>query len=360
MLAEATAAYDRELELIWQEIQQRESLREALQLDDLLTRFPRHAPRLRQQIDMHRGLASPASQTQLEELPASGGAPSTHGADTAASRRRLPSIPGHELLGVLGQGTMGTVYLARQAGDNRLVAVKMLRGGALADSVALAHFRFEAETLGQLHHPNIVEIYGVGNHEGRAFYALEYVGGGDLRDRLDCVPQPARHSAELIQKLSLALDSVHRLGVVHRDLNPANILLTVDGEPKIADFGLAERVEPGPGHAQNGEIAGTPSYMAPEQTDPTMNKIGPATDLYALGAILYEMLTGLPPFQGRSFIDILHRIRTVPPTPPSRIEPSTPRDLEAICLKCLEKEPSRRYSSALALARDLEAFLADA
>jgi serine/threonine protein kinase len=359
MLAEATAARDRALELIWQEIQQRESLGEALQLDDLLTRFPSHAPRLRQQIEMHRELTSPPSQTRLEELPATGDTPSTDRADTTAFRR-LPSIPGYELLTVLGQGTMGTVYLARQAGLNRLVAVKMVHGGAHAGPVVLAHFRFEAETLGQLHHPNIVEIHGVGNHEGHVFCALEYVGGGDLRHRLKGVPQPARHSAKLIQKLALALDSVHRLGVVHRDLNPANILLTADGRPKIADFGLAERLELGAGHTQNGEIVGTPSYMAPEQADPTMNEIGPATDLYALGAILYEMLTGRPPFQGSNFIDTRHQIRTVPPTPPSRLEPSTPRDLEAICLKCLEKEPSRRYSNALALARDLEAFLADA
>jgi eukaryotic-like serine/threonine-protein kinase len=311
----------------------------------------RHRSRLRQQIDMYRELTSPPKHARLEE----------HSTDRpdALPFLGLPSIPGYELLAVLGRGAMGTVYLARQAGPDRLVAVKMVRGGAHAGAVALAGFRVEVETLGRLHHPNIVEMYGVGEHEGDVFCALEYVGGGDLRRRLEGVAQPARRSARLIQALAFAVDAVHRLGVVHRDLKPANILLTAEGLPKIADFGLADRLAIGGGRSQSGEIIGTPSYMAPEQTDTTVNEVGPSTDVYALGAILYELLTGRPPFHGSSFIDVAHRIRTAPPTPPSRLQRSIPRDLETICLKCLEKEPSRRYPNALELARDLESIVTD-
>jgi serine/threonine protein kinase len=270
---------------------------------------------------------------------------------------------------------MGVVYLARQIGLGRLVALKMLPAEAQSNSAALARFRTEAEAVGRLQHPNIVQVYEVGEADGRPYLALEYVDGTSLARTLAGKPLPARQAAELVQTLARAIHVAHQQQIVHRDLKPANVLLQIancrlqiDGEsgdksaisnlqsaiPKITDFGLAKLLDGAVGQTQSGAVLGTPPYMAPEQAASKSRDIGPATDVYALGAILYEALTGRPPFQGETPLETLQQVVGEEPVSPSRLRPKLPRDLETICLKCLQKEPARRYGSAAALADDLQ------
>jgi predicted Ser/Thr protein kinase len=271
--------------------------------------------------------------------------------------REEVTIKGYQILDVLGRGGMGVVYRARQAGLNRLVALKMILSGEFAGENEISRFRDEAEAVARLQHPNIVQIYEVGEQGGRPFFSLEYVDGGNLDDRLDGSPHPAAQAAQLVETLARAVHAAHERGIVHRDLKPANILLTRDGQPKITDFGLAKRLDSDLGQTRTGTIIGTPNYMAPEQAEGRTRDIGPATDVHALGAILYDMLTGRPPFQAASVFEALEMVRSREPVPPSRLQPKLPRDLETICLKCLHKVPARRYTSALALAEDLRHFL---
>jgi hypothetical protein len=251
---------------------------------------------------------------------------------------------------------MGIVYRARHVRLKRLVALKKILAGAWADEEDRARFRVEAEAVARLQHPNIVQIFEVGEHRGQPFCALEYVGGGTLADRLAGTLQPARPAASLVRTLALAMDAAHRRGIVHRDLKPANILLAEDGSPKVADFGLAKRLDQETAQTLTGAVLGTPAYMAPEQAA-GQKEVGPAADVYALGAILYEMLTGRPPFRGVTVLDTLEQVRTREPVPPRRLQAQVPRDLETICLKCLEKQPRRRYASAAELADRLQLFL---
>jgi len=271
----------------------------------------------------------------------------------------LPQVAGYEIQEVLGHGGMGVVYKARQLGLNRMVALKMVLAGASASPQDLARFRAEAEAVAQLQHPNIVQIHDIGEQGGCPFLALEYVGGGSLAAHLDGTPVAPRQAAELVLALARAVQHAHEVGIVHRDLKPANVLLQPDGTPKIADFGLAKRSESDHARTETGTILGSPSYMAPEQAAGRTNEIGPATDLYALGVILYELLTGRPPFKGASLLETIEQVRENDPVPPRFLQPKTPRDLETICLKCLEKQPRRRYASAADLAADLRAFLHD-
>jgi WD40 repeat protein/serine/threonine protein kinase len=275
-------------------------------------------------------------------------------ADGAAT---YPEIPGYEILGELGRGGMGVVYKARQADLNRFVALKMILAGAHAEPEHLARFRREAEAVAQLEHPHIVQIHEIGQHQGLPFFCLEFVEGGSLAARLAGTPQPARQAAALVETLAQAMQVAHERGIVHRDLKPANVLLTAAGEPKISDFGLAKRLGADAGQTQSGAIMGSPSYMAPEQAAGSIHDIGPASDIYALGAILYELLTGRPPFRAATVLDTLEQVRHQPPVPPRQLQPRTPRDLETICLKCLQKEIHLRYPSAAALADDLQRFL---
>jgi eukaryotic-like serine/threonine-protein kinase len=278
-------------------------------------------------------------------------------ADAPTAAPPLPDVAGYEILQVIGHGGMGVVYKARQIGLNRIVALKMVLAGANASPHSLARFRAEAEAVAQLAHPNIVQIYEIGEREGCPYLALEFVPGGSLERRLDGTPVGAAQAAELVLALARAVQHAHQRGIVHRDLKPANVLLLADGTPKIADFGLAKRADADYTHTQTGAILGSPSYMAPEQAAGATDKIGPATDIYALGVILYELLTGRPPFKGATVIETMEQVREHDPPPPRTLQPKTPRDLEIICLKCLEKQPHRRYTSAAELAEDLQAFL---
>jgi tetratricopeptide (TPR) repeat protein len=268
-----------------------------------------------------------------------------------------PTVPGYEILGELGRGGMGVVYKARKLNLDRLVALKMILVGAHAGPQELARFRAEAEVVARLHHPGIVQIYEIGEHEGLPYLALEYVEGNSLAKQLDGTPQNTRSAAELVQSLARAMRAAHECGVIHRDLKPANVLLAADGTAKITDFGLAKQLDKEGGQTQSGAIVGTPAYMAPEQAQARHQEIGPAADLYALGVILYELLTGRPPFRSEKPLDTLWQVIHQEPVAPSRLQPSVPRDLETICLKCLQKEPGRRYQSAAALAEDLGRFL---
>jgi serine/threonine protein kinase len=310
----------------------------------------------------------------------------THGQATHAGE--MPSIPGFEIRAVLGHGGMGVVYQAWQFSLKRHVALKMILAGEHAGAQHLARFRTEAQAVAQLQHPNIVQIYEIGEHQGRPFLCLEYVDGGSLAAKLNHQPQPAEGSARFVELLARAMHYTHEHGIVHRDLKPANVLLSGrvlsggvlsggvlsggvlsgDGsgashhsplttqQPKITDFGLAKQLQDDSGQTMSGAVMGTPSYMAPEQASGKTHEIGPLADVYALGGILYEMLTGRQPFHGDTHVETLRQVMHDEPIPPRKLQPSVPRDLETICLKAMAKEPGRRYPSALALAQDLERF----
>jgi len=271
-----------------------------------------------------------------------------------------PQVPGFEILDELGRGGMGVVYHARQTNLNRSVALKMLVAGKFADAALLGRFRLEADAVARLNHPHIVQIYEVGQVEGQPYFSLEYVSGGSLASRIDRQPQSPEFAARLVATLAEAVQYAHEQGIVHRDLKPANVLLATDGTPKITDFGLAKLATSESNYTRTGDIMGTPSYMAPEQASGVTKQIGPACDIYALGAILYELLTGRPPFQGSEPLETVMLVLSDDPVAPRRLVPRVPRDLETICLKCLEKSPRRRYSSAAELAADLYRFLSGA
>jgi serine/threonine-protein kinase len=300
----------------------------------------------------------------------------------------LPRIPGYEVQAVLGHGGMGVVYKARHLRLNRTVGLKMLLAGPYAAPHELARFQREAEAVAGLRHGNIVQVYDVAEHEGRPYFTMEFVEGGSLGQKLAGRPQPARQAAALVATLAAAVQAAHDGGIVHRDLKPTNVLLQrkseipnpksqirdpkspstsplllsdsefriSDFDPKIADFGLARHFDTELALTLSGARVGTPCYMAPEQAMGKTRAIGPATDVYALGAILYEMLTGRPPFRGETATETELQVIYQDPVPPSRLNAKVPRDLETICLKCLHKDPQRRYATATALAEDLQRF----
>jgi serine/threonine-protein kinase len=253
---------------------------------------------------------------------------------------------------------MGVVYKARQIGLNRLVALKMILAGDHAPAEERRRFQTEAEVIARLQHAHIVQIFEVRACDGVPFFSMEHCPGGSLADRLDGTPMVARDAATLVQAIGRAVHAAHGWGVVHRDLKPANVLLGADGTPKVADFGLAKQVD-APERTASNALLGTPSYMAPEQARGQTRQVGPASDVYALGAILYECLTGRPPFKAATVMDTLQQVVNDEPVSPRRLQPTVPRDLETVCLKCLCKEPAGRYPTAAALAEDLQRFLSD-
>jgi WD40 repeat protein len=274
----------------------------------------------------------------------------------------FPTVPGYVIEKELGRGGMGVVYQARRVGLSRPVALKMILANPHAGPKGVERLRQEAEAVARLRHPNIVQIYDVGESEGSPYLALEFAEGGSLVGRLRGDPQPALPAARLVETLARAIHYAHEHHIIHRDLKPANILLAPPAEPgeyglpKVSDFGLAKRLDEEGNGSHSGDVVGTPNYMAPEQAASNPRGVGPAADIWALGAVLYEMLTGRPPFKGATPLDTVVQVLHEEPVPPGRLRPGLPRDLETICLKCLQKEPARRYASASALADDLHRF----
>ena len=269
----------------------------------------------------------------------------------------IQSIPGYQIQGELGRGGMGVVYLARQDGLNRKVALKMVLTGMHASENEKTRFLAEAEAVAAVRHVGVVQVFDFGTRDGCPFFALEYLPGGSLSAKLNGTPMSAMESASLVERIGLAVQAAHAAGIVHRDLKPANILFDADGTPKVTDFGLARRSDSISGLTQTGAILGTPSYMPPEQASGG-DTVGTAADIYALGAILYECLTGRPPFRADSHIETIRQVISDEPVPPSRLNTKVPRDLETIVLKCLSKDSRRRYPTASALSQDLARFQA--
>jgi WD40 repeat protein/tRNA A-37 threonylcarbamoyl transferase component Bud32 len=271
---------------------------------------------------------------------------------------RVRCFGDYEIHKELGRGGMGVVYKARQISLNRPVALKMIRSGELADEAELRRFQNEAEAVAMMDHPGIVSVYEVGQHDGQRYFSMKLIDGGSLAARLDRYRDNPRAVARLVAEAAQAVGHAHRRGLLHRDLKPANILLDDQGHSHITDFGLAKKVEGGSELTQSGAILGTPAYMAPEQASGRRGAVTTASDVYGLGAILYALLTGRAPFGGDSVAETLQAVREQVPSPPSKHNPRVPRDLEVICLRCLEKDPRRRYASAEALAEDLSHWLA--
>ena len=274
----------------------------------------------------------------------------------AAPGRFPRRFGGYELLAKLGEGGMGVVYKARQFAPERLVALKVIRSGQLAAEEDVRLFRKEANEAARLDHPNIVPVYEVGEHDGLHFFTMKLIEGGSLNQRLDRYRNDPKAAAQLVTTVARSVHYAHQRQLLHRDLKPGNILLNADGQPHVADFGLAKRLDGESTSSQSGAVVGTPEYMAPEQARGE-KRLTTAVDVYALGGVLYALLTGRPPFRdpGGGGL-VLVKVLTEEPTPPSKVRPGVPRDLEAVCLKCLTKEPVLRYGSAEALAEDLEAL----
>jgi serine/threonine-protein kinase len=338
-------------ELLSLEIHYRRQRGELPTADEYLSRFP--------QLDraaLEAELVSEPSSIHANPLAAT--------VQGTPSRRIAPPGPGvrvrylgdYELLQEVAHGGMGVVYKARQLSLNRLVAVKMILAGELATQEAHDRFHAEAEAAAALDHPNIVPVFEVGEYEGQHYFSMSYVDGQSLAARLADGPLPPREAAELVVTVAEAVEYAHQRGVIHRDIKPSNILIDCHGRPRVTDFGLAKQVDRGSELTATGQALGTPSYMAPEQAAGQINAVSPASDVYGLGALLYALLTGRPPFQAATPLETLTQVVAREPVPPRRLNPAVPKDLETISLKCLEKAIPRRYPSAQALADDPGAF----
>lgn len=340
------------LDLIYNEIFLREQQGDEPQLEEYLRRFPEFESQLRVQFEVHQMIQEGVRELASSKVTFG----HQHERETPSSQPAQVAVPGYEILGQLGRGGMGVVYLARQVDLKRRVALKMILSGPHASAAERTRFRIEAEAVARLQHPNIVQIFEVNEQDGIPYLALELVDGTNLADQLEQAPWPTLAATRLVETLARAIHHAHQQGIIHRDLKPGNVLLTSTGIPKITDFGLAKLLDADTAPTTTTGFLGTPHYMAPEQTAKSSRFIGPATDIHALGAVLYELLTGRPPFDGATALDVLEQVRFYDPLPPSHWQGHVPRDLETICLKCLAKEPRQRYASALDLAEDLRRF----
>lgn len=346
---------DEELATLLDQVTQQQQNGQQPDFDALGRQHPQWIDELRQlahvaELANQFGSAVLTSQTTAPHAPTIPQSPPTENFD------------GYNLLGEIGRGAMGVVYKAWDPQLQRIVALKMLLGGEHASAVDLARFRTEAQAAARLAHRNIIPVYKVGEYASRAYFSMQYVEGPTLADLAHKGPMDQREAARLVSLIAQGVQAAHQQGILHRDLKPANVLIDKEGQPVITDFGLAKRAwMDSRGSAgrltTSGAIVGTPSYMAPEQAAALAGSIGPASDVYSLGAILYELLTGRPPFQASSAVDVLLMVRSEEALRPRLLNRAIDPDLELICLKCLEKSPAHRYASAAHLAADLEAYL---
>jgi serine/threonine-protein kinase len=336
------------LDLVRSEVRLRQHVGEQPTLTEYLERFPQHADALRRVWPATASaLAGPHSTSPEAPTVPVGREP----------RGAPPELPGLEMQERLGVGGMGVVWRARDVRLDRAEAVKVIRGSPCAGEEAHDRFQREARAVARLDHPGVVRLYSFGEHGESLYLRMELVEGGSLQQRLRGGPLPPRDAAELVRQLALAVQHAHDSGVLHRDLKPGNVLMTADGSPKVTDFGLAKLLDADDGLSRTGAVMGTPSYMAPEQAAGRGSDVGAPTDVWALGAILYECLTGQPPFRASGRTETLALVQTQPPAPPGRLRPDVPPELEAVCLKCLEKRPRDRYATAAELADELQAWL---
>jgi eukaryotic-like serine/threonine-protein kinase len=344
--------------------------------EELLADHPDSAQELREFLQDHERVLQIARSLRSESEPASGspGTPkqSTIQHSTPSGRAGTAPLQGfpqslgqepvrfgdYELLEEIARGGMGIVYKARQVSLNRIVAVKMILQGKLAAAEDVERFRIEAAAAAKLKHPHIVVIHEVGRTDGQDFFSMEYVEGRSLAELIRQGSIPPKHAAQTMRQVAEAVHFAHQNGVLHRDIKPSNVLIDQAGSARVMDFGLAKQVDRSQGLTLTGQIMGTPTYMAPEQITNRRGELGPACDVYGMGALFYELLTGLPPFQGRDQIDTLLAVLEFDPQSPRRLNPNVPRELEMICLKCLEKDLAHRYASAEAVADDLARYLA--
>ncbi len=283
--------------------------------------------------------------TQTDTLV--GGSPTTP--------QRVPVIPGYANLKLIGRGAVGAVYRATQVKLNRVVAIKVLLGQAFASPEDESRFRSEALTVAQIQHPNVIQIFDIGDDAEMPFLAVEYLEGGTLEQRMTGTPMPIGDALRMVYQIARGVGAAHAKGVIHRDLKPANILLTAEGTPKVADFGLAKQLG-AESQTMTGAVLGTPAYMAPEQAAGQLRQLSPRTDVYALGVILYQCLTGVAPHRGDSILQTLERVRTEVPLPVRYHRAEIPAELEEVVARCLRKVPAERYATADALADDLARF----
>ena len=347
------------LDVIYQEFVIRRALGESPCPEDYLRRFPAWADGLVRQFAVDEALRPPDEVTvHIRDDAKTTLGPHSWPAEINPPAQPPHSIAGYDILAELGRGGMGIVFKALDLRLNRVVAIKTVSEATFTAPLQLRRFLAEAEMIARLTHPNIIPIYAVGEEQGRPYFSLEFAAGGNLSQRLAKGPITSGQAALLVETLAHAVNAAHAVGIIHRDLKPSNVLLASDGTPKIGDFGLAKLLDDDSARTLSGEMLGTPSYMAPEQAEGRSRDVGPAADIYALGAILYQALTGRPPFLGISAIETMKLVVSTEAVPPRRQRPDVPRDLETITLKCLEKDPSGRYADSGALADDLNRFLA--